>query len=376
MARHGDGTLYLDEKKNLWRAMLMTPGGKRMTKSNKDKAVVEDWLNEQRMLTGRNKHIEPHNITVGEWIDEWLDVYAKQSVRPRVYDRYKGLLSIIKIGIGFEGESERIDGIGSIKLTSLTSSHIQKFLNKLHGEYSPTTIQHMRFCLSGCLRQAVVNQMMHSNPVTAVKAPAKEKKEIEIYTEEEVTAMLEASDNHRNPLVVLIAYTTGMRLSEILALRWEDIDTSANTINIVQTIHRSTLKGVTFEPPKSKASRRKITIPADVSKAIIEHKLKYGITNGLLFLSRAGTPLAPDVYTKRTFAHIKKDANVNKGIHAFRHTHASELLTAGVPVHEVSRRLGHSRVSTTLDIYSHVMPSSDERIAAQVTALLNKKRPG
>ena len=85
---NGEGSFYFDEKKQIYRAMILTPAGKRMTKSSKDEEVVKDWLNEQRLLVGRGQHVEPNGMTLGTWIDEWLEVYAKANVRPRTYDRY------------------------------------------------------------------------------------------------------------------------------------------------------------------------------------------------------------------------------------------------------------------------------------------------
>lgn len=376
MARHGDGTKYFDEKKQLWRAMVTTPGGKRATKSSRSEEVVEDWLNEQRLLIGRGKHIEPHGFTLAQWATEWMEVYAKPSVRPKTFDGYKSMMNVIINGKFVpHGQEFCFEGLGDIKLRSLSPSHIQRFLNSVAANYAPSTVSHFRFCLSGCLEQAVINNLIYTNPASVAKTPSALKPEIEIFEPHEVTAMLEASKQFRNPLVILLAYTTGMRLSEILALRWEDCDTQDNTVSVNQTIHRSLSAGVKLEAPKTRASKRKIPIPEEVAKAIIEHKLQNGITTGLLFLSKTGTPMEPHNYTKRTYYQIRAAAGLKKGIHAFRHTHATELLTSGVPVHEVSRRLGHSRVSTTLDVYSHVMPSSDQRIADQVSALLHKKRP-
>ena len=359
---NGEGSFYFDEAKGLYRAMLTTPNGKRLTKSSKDEDIVKDWLNEQRLLIGRSQHVEPHSMTLKEWLDEWLEVYSKPSVRPRTYDRNKSLLA-------------HADSIGNIKLQNLTPSHIQRMYNSLSA-YSGQTRRHIHNCLHNALQQAVTNLLIHSNPTAGVKPPTVVKKEIEVFTKAEVKKLFEAGASYRFPVILNIAYNTGMRLSEILALRWQDVDTKKGTVSINQTVHRSDSAGVQFEEPKTASSKRKITIPPDTIQALIAHKLKTGVQNGLLFVTMNNTPMHSGLYLKKIYNPIREKADVTeKGFHAFRHTHASMLLSAGVPIQDVSKRLGHAKVSTTLDIYSHCMPLADEKILRTIKRI-NIKQNG
>lgn len=358
---NGEGSLWFDEAKQLHRAAITTPAGKRLTKSSKDESIVKDWLNEQRLLIGRGQHVEPHGLTLKTWLDEWLEVYAKPNVRPRTHDRYCSLLA-------------HFNSIGSSKLVSLTPSTIQKQYNAL-TDLSASTKRHIHFCLHGALQQAVINNLLHTNPADKIKPPSAPKTEIEIFTDDEVKSLLETAEKYRYPVVITLAYTTGMRLSEILALRWQDIDIKKSTVSVNQTVHKS-LSGVYFSEPKTKTSKRKITVPPDTVQAITEHKFKYGIQEGLLFTTKVGTPLHPTHYLRYTFDPIRDAAGIKKNFHAFRHTHASILLSAGVPIQDVSRRLGHSKVSTTLDVYSHCLPSADEKIAEKLSAITVKRKQG
>lgn len=93
-----------------------------------------------------------------------------------------------------------------------------------------------------------------------------------------------------------------------------------------------------------------------------------------MFPTERGTPMSATHYLTYIFNRIKADTGIKKGFHSFRHTHASELLAAGVPIVDVSRRLGHARVSTTLDIYGHCIPSSNDKMTDTITRLLNAKK--
>jgi len=355
---NGDGSFYFDEVKEIYRAMITTPAGKRLTKSSKDESIVKDWFNEQRLLVGRGQHIEPHSMTLGHWIDEWLEVYAKNNVRPRTYDRYISLLA-------------HADSIRKIRLVTLGPSHFQKLYNGL-TDLSGTTKKHIHFCLSGCLKQAVINKILYANPMKAVETPKATTKEIEIFTNGELDAIKKTAETDRYPLVIYIAINTGMRLSEILALEWDDIDFKKSTISVKRTVHYSTSAGVHTVEPKSESSKRIIKIDTAILLKLKEYKLSSkNKTN--LFLTKQDNLLTPHTYLRWHYSPVRAAANITKGFHALRHTHATFLLAAGIPVVDVSKRLGHSRPSTTMNIYAHVIDTDENKIIDVVNNVFNKK---
>jgi integrase len=356
--RNGEGSIYYDESKALWRAMLTTPAGSRLTKAGKDKAAVQDWLNQQRLLVGRGKHIEPHSVTLGEWIAEWLETYAKIKVKPRTYDRYVSIM-------------RHLEPLYGTRLIKLAPQDVQKIYTAMAGSYSAQTILHIKNCLSGCLQQAIENGLIADNAARKTQAPKLTKKQIEIFTPSEIQALLDAAGRHRNALIIPLTYSTGLRLSEVLALRCEDI--KGNALTVSQTIHTAAI-GTYFSDTKSTASHRTILLPDSMLAEINRHKLQYGIREGLLFRTSKGTPETQKNYLTRTYRKIQQEAGTAKTFHTLRHTHATELIGQGIPIHDVSRRLGHSKTSVTLDIYTHFLPNSDSRMMAALNALLNKKR--
>jgi integrase len=355
---NGEGTIYYDKRRKVYRAMLTTPAGRRMTKQSKDADTVRDWLNEQRLLIGRNQHIEPHGITVGEWLDTWLETYAKHNTRPRTYDRYCSLL-------------DRAKPIRNIRLVNLSSSDLQNLYNNLSQIYAGSTMKHIHFCLSGAFKQAVINNLININPCDRVQTPKAGKALIEIFTTAEVSSMLKAAKKYPCPQIILLAYTTGMRLSEILALDWSSVNLLNGTISIIRTIHRSFSAGLYFADCKTASSRRVISIPKEVVNELKKYRLSSGRSEGLLFVNRANNPYDSTAYTSRVFNKIKADCGIQgKGFHSFRHTHASELIKKGVPIPDVSARLGHSKISTTLDVYSHCVPSVKNIINEHISDVL------
>lgn len=356
---NNEGSIFFDKNKKIWRAMLTTPLGNRLTKSSKNKDVVVDWFNEQKLLIGRNEHIEPHSITLLEWAIEWLETYAKIKVKPRTYDRYISLIKHFK-------------PIYDMKLINLRPVDLQKIYNGMLDKYSSQTIIHASNCISGCLRQAVENGLIRDNVASKTKKPKVQKKEIEIFTNEEIAKLIEEAKNYRNSVIIPLASSTGLRLSEILALRCEDVNSKKDILTINQTIHSSVSKGIYFSDTKSTSSNRTISIPKSIMLQLEKHKLSYGIREGVLFLNSTQTPYTPSHYLRSVFSKIQKTTGIKKGFHTFRHTHATELLASGIPIYDVSRRLGHSKTSTTLDVYTHFLPNSDEKIIDAINKITQK----
>jgi integrase len=180
---------------------------------------------------------------------------------------------------------------------------------------------------------------------------------------------------------VLVAASTGLRRGELLALRWCDLDLDGATLCVAQVLE-FVGKRLSFKEPKTKQSRRTIAL----SLALVEElqtyrarqateRLALGIGRDparLVFTSIDGAPLRPDGVTWR-FAKLVNQAGVRRiSFHGLRHTHATDLLRAGVHSKIASERLGHSSVATTLDIYSHALPGLQEEAAQRIDAALRK----
>ncbi len=400
--QNGEGTLYYDEKKQLYRAMIVTPSGKRKTKSSKDEGIVKDWLNEERLLIGRNQHIEPSSLTLYDWLRTWVDTYSKPNIRQRTFE-------------GYSSQIDHTEPLWDMPLQKITPNHLQKLYNDMQEEgFSGETRKKVHQMLKKALRRAVINRYIQNNPAELVDTPKVVRDEIQVFTSKEIDLLLTNAKTNRFYPMLLLAITSGIRLGELLGMRWKDIDLTNAEIFVRQTLQVSNKKGIIFEPPKTKNSKRKINIPAETVFALKEHKkiwnesrLQNPSTNiseddprhDLAFVTAKHTPISPQNFLHRFWNRlqmqiefglnefeakpmsVKKPYEVileecrsrpdwkrfnHRNFHALRHTFATTLLANHVPITDVSRALGHARVSTTLDIYSHAIPENRQIIADKI----------
>ena len=178
----------------------------------------------------------------------------------------------------------------------------------------------------------------------------------------------------------LVALFTGMRIGEVLALRWSRIDLDAKVIQVREALE-PTKAGIRFKPPKSKAGRRDIKLPDILIAALREHRraalelrIKLGAgklpDDALLFANLEGEPLQPSNVSSDWGELAGRLGMPEVTFHALRHTHASQLIASGVDIVTVSKRLGHARPSVTLAVYAHMFHTDDSKAAAAINAAL------
>jgi len=181
----------------------------------------------------------------------------------------------------------------------------------------------------------------------------------------------------------MVSLFTGMRRGEVLALRWGHVDLDRNVIEVRESLEHTMTHGIRFKSPKSKAGRRKITLPdilADVlreyRKAQLELCVKLGAGKpDLLFTDVEGAPLSPNAISAAWSDYVasKQVGMPEVTFHALRHTHASQLIDAGVDIVTISKRLGHAKPDITLRIYAHLFRKDDGKAAAAINAVMRQK---
>jgi integrase len=194
-------------------------------------------------------------------------------------------------------------------------------------------------------------------------------------------AKLAHSERLRIP--AMIALFTGMRLSEVLALRWGRVDLDKAVIQVREALEHTKAHGIRFKQPKSKAGRRDITLPdilvdalREYRKAQLELRMRLGAgklpDDALLFGDIGGNPPSRNAFSSAwsDFAESKQVGMPEVTFHALRHTHASQLIDAGVDIVTISKRLGHAGPDITLRIYAHLFRKDDGKAAAAINAAL------
>ena len=255
--------------------------GKRKQKRKrgfKTKKEAEKYLNEQLNSLDKGTYFEPSEMTLSDYLDYWLENYAKLTTANKTYEGYSYII-----------RQHLKPSLGNIKLSKLQPSHLQEYYaqklinGKIEGGgLSPQSVKHHHRLISKTLKDAVKWQLIVRNVAEAVTPPKTKKVEMQTWDEEQVKTFLQvAKDSYYYP-VYLTAINTGMRRGEVLGLRWQDIDFDNNVIYVRQSLQEVRGVGLTFKEPKSGKSRS-ITITSSLAKELkkiykqqLENKLLLG----------------------------------------------------------------------------------------------------
>jgi integrase len=314
--------------------------------------------------------VAPHKLTVSAFLEEWLD-HMQPRVRGHTHRRYTEIC-----------RRHLIPALGHLLLQKLEAWHIEDAHAKAarldgKGNLSTRTVRHHHRVLRDALNWAVVRKLIPANPTNVMKHPRAESPEIRVLTDDEIATLLKVAHGTRLYVPVLCTITTGLRRSELLALRWQDVDGS--TLCVRRTVEQSRA-GVRFNPPKTRKGRRSIALPPVTVEALRQHRIDQKKErlllgrdyedNGLVVCQANGRLWLPDNFTA-AYRRLARSIDLGTvGFHALRHTHATQLLRQGVHPKIVSERLGHASTAITLDVYSHVIPGMQEDAAAKIDAAL------
>jgi integrase len=353
---------------------------RRATFYGKTRQEVADKLTKALRDKQQGTFVAPHKLTLGEWLDTWLWEYKKPKLRPISFDGYEMLL-----------RCHLKPALGHIALQDLRPEHLQHFYNeKAQQGLSVSTIRYCHRLLCGALVQAEKSQLVARNVSKLTELPREARKEMHTLTLDQLTTkLLPAIAQDRLFAPIFLAFGTGLRRGELLALRWKDVDLKAGTLQVRQTLVRvknhQALAGerrmrLLMQEPKTQYSRRTVPIPEECLAALHQHKarqaeekLRLGPAyqdHGLVFCRPHGAPMAPELFV-RSFARLVAHAGLPPiRFHDARHTFATLMLELGESPKTVQTMLGHSRVAITLDIYSHVSLELEKKAAAKLNAAL------
>jgi integrase len=313
---------------------------------------------------------------VGQFLDRWSRDWAAHNVSPKTLERYRGLI-----------DKQILPLIGNQPIQKLRPVHLTEVYGKLLCDgragagLSARTVGHVHRVLHRALGHAAQWSVIQQNVARHVAPPRVAVNEIEIIREDEIMAVLRNLRGRSMYMIAALALATGMRRGELLALRWQDVDLSAGTLRIAQSLEQ-TKAGLRFKAPKTKYGRRTITIPPSVVaelrahwKAQQEQRLALGLgkasDSALVFSTWDGKPRSPNALTKE-WTVAMKEAGLKVSLHGLRHTHASSLIAAGVDVLTISRRLGHASPTITLGVYGHLYSNTDDKAAQIMEAIFSR----
>ena len=311
---------------------------------------------------------DPSSATIADYLRIWLN--GPLGLSPKTLERYREL-----------GERQIIPQLGATKLQKLKPEHVQQWHGALIGQgLSPRTVGHAHRLLRLMLQCAMKNGTLARNVATVHAPPKVEEREIEILTGEQIVETMTKLEGHALYPIVALAIATGMRRGELLGLQWGDVDLDSATIRVERSVEE-TKAGLRVKPPKTKRGRRNIALPPDAIAILRAHKvttLELRLALGMgniasetwVFSAIEGELLSPDNLSRdwRRISIARRLPRVS--FHALRHTNASVLISKDVDILTISRRLGHSKPSVTLDVYGHLIEGTDTAAAQALTGVL------
>lgn len=364
---------YYRKRGNTWSYTVdigkdLTGKRQQRTKSGfKTKKEAQQSANELMNQLNKGINITSSGQLLNEYLYSWLETYAKRKVRETTFTNYKRAI-----------DSRIIPFLGNYRLNEITMQHGESFVNHLLEEnLSPRYIEYLMVLLKGALDRAVLWELIIKNPLKHIEIPRdRRKKGLSVWSQDEVNTFLlhaKFGDYMYYALFLLTLYT-GMRRGEVLGLRWQDVDLENKKVKVEQTLIYDE-KGFRFGEPKTESSKRQIAIDDYVCQELKRHKknqnefkllLGGGYEDyGLVFANHEGKPIYPRNLTDHFNRAIKKASVPRIRFHDLRHTHATLLMKMGENPKIVSERLGHSKINTTLDVYSHVTSDMQESTATK-----------
>jgi integrase len=326
-------------------------------------------------------YTEPTKTTLAQFLDRWIE-HEASGVSPKTLERYAEL-----------ARKNIVPLLGTITLAKLRADAIDAAWTKAlasgrrdgKGGLAPRTVHHMRRVLIKALNQAVVWEIIAKNPAALSKPPKVERKAMTAYGAETTGELLDAVRESRIFMPVLLAVMCGLRRGEVVALRWRNIDMDNRRMSIVETAEQTKAE---VRQKETKTGRARVV---DLSSSVVaelrrhrvaqaEEQLRLGLRpddNAFVVAQVDGRPIQPNSLTHEWTRVLANTGLERIRFHDLRHSHATQMLAAGVHPKVAQERLGHSTIAITLDIYSHVMPGmgadAAERVDAAVRSAVKPK---
>jgi integrase len=343
--------------------------------------AIRDW--DRGLIVGGDAQ------TVEQFLNVWVEDTAKPRLRPRTYAGYKHHV-----------EKNIVPGLGKLPLRTLTPQHVQRLLNaKSEAGLAPRTVAGIRAVLRAALNDAVAWNVLDRNPAQHVRPRRPERAEAVTLSPEQAKKLLATAKDHWLGPLISVALAVGLRLGEALGLGWNDVDLENKTLRVtralqrvstaaalsqpcldadalVRTTRKSTKSRLEFVEPKSRTSRRTVRLPDFAVKTLKEHRVAQKVhrmaagaewlDTGLVFTTPLGAALDDSKVRKEFHGLLRKAELPRMRLHDLRHTCATLLIAQGVHPRIVMETLGHSQISITMDLYSHVTSTMQAEAASKM----------
>ena len=339
---NGEGSVWKNEARGRWFAEVTMPDGRRrrLTAMTQAEAVAKrnQLVGDPQAMAGDT------TMTTKAWLEHWVTDILPRTVKPATVTNYTNIVNYYIV-----------PNVGRVKLAKLAPGHVDRMMTELEDRgLSARTVALARTILRRALQVAQQRHLVVTNAAALTDAPRQTAPRTDdALTADEAKAVLETAKGDRLEALAVLVLTVGLRQGEALGLVWADVDTDAATITVSEA--------------KTDAGRRTVPLPATVVSALRHHRMasRYSGPDDYVFASTAGTRINPR-NALRWWHDLTERAGVGRRrFHASRHTAATLMLNAGVPLEVVSATLGHAGLAITADVYARV-GSDLQRQAADV----------
>lgn len=316
--------------------------------------------NRERINHRARRAVSGQKLTLGDWMTRWISSGGEDGRRMSTISRYE---SIIRNHI--------IPLAGDVPLWDFTAVRANELLLDLQKALSPDSRKLVRSVLSQGLKAAVIFGKVPDNVVSGVPIPKSGERDYRVFSRDELERFVRAARSSRFWLVYFLMLDLGLRPGEAMGLRWRDLSLERQTATISHTLVK-TRQGLLLSPPKTKKSRRKISISKTARSQLLmipepERESDFFVHSGAL------DPLYPDT-CRQEFKAILKAAGLPRDakLHGLRHNHISHSIEEGIDLSEASRRAGHSSIEITNDRYTHLVPGSNDKTPVAMDRIWEK----
>ncbi len=346
-------------------AVYDTISRRKASKTFRTLAEARRWRATAQTQAARGVRLSGTAQTLREAADAFVDGIASGAFRTRTGERYKP--SVVR-------EYERslrlhvLPTLGGAKLGKIQRRDVQRLADDmLASGADPSTIRNALKPLNVIYRRAIEDGDLAVNPCERLRVPAATGRRERIATPTEAAALIAALRLDDRALWGC-AFYGGLRLGELRALLWDDVDLAAGLIRVDRSMSSHGETG----RPKSRAGRRSVPIVAALRDLLTEHKFVTRQGTGLVFGSTPTQPFTPTAVRRRALTAWRRAGLEPIGPHECRHTFASLLIAAGVNAKAITAYLGHASIQTTFDLYGHLMPGNEDEAVALVDAYLER----
>lgn len=338
----------------LWQVLYRDENNRQRGESYLTEAEAKRARSKLETQLAEDDYIDPSSGEV--LFGDWLKLWQKSRVAARTTAANEASLIKNHVRPAFE----------NVRLRSITKMRVQGWVAELDRKLAPATVSKAYRVLQMVLEAAVDEGLIRRSPCREITLPRADVDERVFLTPEQVGRLV-VQVHERYRALLVVAYLTGMRWSELAGLRVKRLDMLRARLDVAEVAQEVSGK-ITFGPPKTKASRRVISLPPEAVEVLAEHLAAWPVDrDGLVFRSARGHPLSRTIFRARVWipALEKADlADVRPTFHSLRHSHAASLIADHQPMEAVKRRLGHSSIRVTYDLYGHLEESVETELLA------------